>query len=60
MGHYPDSTVSAHLAQKRLQGSKVAAGVCHVLNVLDYRDAQAPEGDHCDIALKHDLEGKNE
>jgi hypothetical protein len=48
-------TMSARAGYARRDGSKFGKGMCHVLDWLDKRDGDAPEGDHCDLAMKHDV-----
>ena len=59
-GGNPDMSVSARAGYARDRGAKVGTAVCHVLDWLDPRDANAPAGDHCFIAVQHDIAGENE
>lgn len=52
-GGNPDMTVSARAGYAREHDSKFASSVCTVLDWVDPRDGDAPEGDHCDIAVKN-------
>jgi hypothetical protein len=52
MGGNPDMTVSARAGYAR-HDHKFAAGVCEVLDWVDPRDGDSPDGDHCDIAVKN-------
>lgn len=52
-GGDPDMAVSARAGYARERGSKVGAAICHTLNWFDLRDAQAPEGDHCTLAMRN-------
>jgi len=56
LGGNPDMSVSARAAYAREHGNKVGASVCHVLDWLDPHDGDGPRGDHCDVAIAHDLE----
>lgn len=60
MGGNPDMSVSARAGYAREHGSKVGAGACHLLDWLDPRDGDSAQGDHCEIAVRHDQEGQNE
>jgi hypothetical protein len=59
-GGNPDMSVSARAGYARDKGAKVGTAVCHVLDWLDPRDGDSPKGDHCQIAVQHDIEGNNE
>lgn len=58
IGGDPNMTVSARAGYARDKGSKFAAGTCHVLDWLDPRDGDAPQGDHCDIARENNRSGR--
>jgi len=51
LGGDPQMTISARAGFAREKGAKFGAGVCHVLDWLDYRDGDSPNGDHCQIAI---------
>jgi hypothetical protein len=53
IGGDPQMTMSARAGYARERGSRAAAGACRFLDVLDLRDGDAPEGDHCDIAVRN-------
>ena len=59
-GGNPDMSTSARAGYARDKGAKVGAVACHILDWLDPRDGDSPKGDHCDIAVQHDIEGNNE
>jgi hypothetical protein len=52
-GGDPDMAVSARAGYARARGSKWGAGTCRVLNWLDPRDGDSPNGDHCTIAVRN-------
>ena len=53
LGGDPQMTISARSGYARAKGAKVGTAVCHVLDWLDYRDADGPQGDHCAIAIRN-------
>lgn len=53
LGGDPDMAVSARAGYARARGSRFGSAVCRVLDWLDPRDGDAPQGDHCDIAIKN-------
>ena len=57
LGGDVDMSVSARAGYARNKGAKVGTAVCHVLDWLDPRDGDAAEGNHCDIAVIHDIDG---
>ena len=56
-GGNPDMSVSARAGYARDKGAKVGTAVCHILDWLDPHDGDSPKGDHCDIAIQHDIAG---
>lgn len=57
LGGNPDMSISARAGYARARGAKFGTGVCHVLDWLDWHDGDAPEGDHCQKAVNHDISG---
>ena len=57
LGGNPDMSISARAGYARDHGAKFGAGVCHVLDWLDPHDGDSPKGNHCDIAIQHDIMG---
>lgn len=55
-GGNPDEAVSSRAGRARDAGNRFGAGVCHVLDWLDPRDGDNPEGDHCQIAVRNHIE----
>lgn len=53
LGGQPDMTISARAGIAREHGSGFARGACNVLDWLDPRDGDAPQGDHCVIAVRN-------
>lgn len=50
-----DESLSSRAARARERGSRVGRVACRVLDVLDPREADRVQGDHCDIALRNHL-----
>lgn len=52
-GGNPDMSMSARAGYAREKGSKGGALACKLLDWLDPRDGDSPNGDHCEIAIRN-------
>lgn len=55
-GGDPDMSVSARAGFAREHGSKAGTAICRVLEFVDVHPFGNDSGDHCGIAMKHELE----
>ena len=53
LGGDPFMPVSARAGLAREEGSRTGAAMCEFLDWVDWHDGDAPEGDHCAVAVRN-------